>query len=153
MDAKKILIVEDDPDIIKGMAIRLRVSNYDTFSAMDAKAAVEQTIRHLPDLILLDLGLSGSGDGFTVMDRLKTDPDLASIPVIVISGRSSHENRARALTAGATAFFEKPARNDELMAAIRLCLGQPPLPVKTSPIAVAAVVASVTTAATISASA
>jgi CheY-like chemotaxis protein len=57
-------------------------------------------------------------DGFLVMERFKARPRLAGIPVIVVSARDPAVNRERALQSGASAFFQKPADNDELMAAI-----------------------------------
>jgi DNA-binding response OmpR family regulator len=123
MSNKKILIVEDDPDVRKGMHVRLQASNYDTFFAADAISSVSEARKHQPDLILLDLGLPG-GDGFTVMERFKTNPHLAVIPIIIVSARTGHDNRVRAMKAGAKAFLEKPVDNAELLAVIRQALGE-----------------------------
>jgi DNA-binding response OmpR family regulator len=117
----KILIVEDDPDIRRGLSIRLRVNNYETVFAYDGISAVAAAEREKPDLILLDLGLP-AGDGFVVMERLeKLAPN---VPVIVLSARDPLLNRERALAAGARAFLQKPAENDELLEAISSALGQ-----------------------------
>jgi DNA-binding response OmpR family regulator len=123
MSTKKILIVEDDPDVRKGMHVRLQASNYDTFFAADAISSVSEARKHQPDLILLDLGLPG-GDGFTVMERFKANPHLAVIPIIIVSARTGHDNRVRAMKAGAKAFLEKPVDNAELLAVIRHALGE-----------------------------
>jgi two-component system KDP operon response regulator KdpE len=80
MPTKKILIVEDDPDVREGMYVRLKANHYDTFVAADALTALAQTRTHLPDLIILDLGLP-AGDGFVVMERLKRVPALSLIPI------------------------------------------------------------------------
>jgi DNA-binding response OmpR family regulator len=117
----KILIVEDDPDIRRGLSIRLRVNNYETVFAYDGISAIGAAQREKPDLVLLDLGLPG-GDGFVVMERLgQLVPDL---PVIVLSARDPLLNRERSLAAGAKAFLQKPAENDELLDAICSALGQ-----------------------------
>jgi len=121
---KKILVVEDDSDTRKGYNIRLKANLYDTFLASDAITSVRMAREHEPDLIILDLGLPG-GDGFTVIDRLKISPQLAVIPIIVVSARTGLVNRARALKAGVTAFLEKPVDNAELLAVIRRTLGGP----------------------------
>ena len=63
------------------------------------------------------------GDGFVVLERLQNIDALSSVPVIVLSARDPQSNEERALKAGATAFFQKPADNDELMNAIRASLG------------------------------
>jgi DNA-binding response OmpR family regulator len=120
---KKILIIDDDSEVRLGYHVRLKANNYDTFFAADALASVTEARNHKPDLIILDLGLP-AGDGFVVMERLKTNPHLAVIPVIVVSARDPHANRDRALQAGAKAFLQKPVDNEELLAVIRQCLGE-----------------------------
>jgi two-component system KDP operon response regulator KdpE len=123
MNNKKILIVEDDPDVRKGMHVRLQANHYDTFFAADGVSAMAQAVEQQLDLVLLDLGLP-AGDGLTVVEWFKANPCLASIPIIVVSGRTGHENRVRAMKAGAKAFLEKPVDNAELLAAIRQALGE-----------------------------
>ena len=76
----------------------------------------------MPDLIILDLGLP-VGDGFVVIQRLRAIVSLAHIPIIVLSGRDPALNAERALLAGAQAFFQKPADNNVLLAAIERALG------------------------------
>jgi DNA-binding response OmpR family regulator len=129
---KKILIVEDDPDVRLGMHVRLRVNHYDTSFASDALAAVAEARKQNPDLILLDLGLP-AGDGFVVMERLKRIPAMAVIPIIVVSARDVRANQARAIKAGATAFLQKPVDNAELLAVIRQALGEPAPPEAAAP--------------------
>jgi DNA-binding response OmpR family regulator len=63
------------------------------------------------------------GDGFVVLDRLQTSDALSGVPVIVLSARDPQTNEERALKAGAAAFFQKPADNEELMNVIRVSLG------------------------------
>jgi two-component system KDP operon response regulator KdpE len=121
LDRNKILIIEDDPDLRRGLNIRLRASNYDTAFAADAVMALSIAKKEAPDLILLDLGLPG-GDGFVVLDRMKNIASLACTPVIVVSARDPKANEKRALAAGAEAFFQKPVDNDELMKAIQRAL-------------------------------
>jgi DNA-binding response OmpR family regulator len=122
MGNKKILVVEDDRDVRLGYHARLKANQYDTFFAADALTSISEARKHQPDLIILDLGLPG-GDGFVVMDRLKANMDLAMIPVIVVTA-DCNANRYRALDAGAKAFLQKPVDTEELMGAIRQCLGE-----------------------------
>jgi two-component system KDP operon response regulator KdpE len=124
MSNKKILIVEDDPDVRRGMHVRLQANHYDTFFAADGMASIAEARKHMPDLIILDLGLP-AGDGFSVMERLKANDSLALIPVIVVSARDVRANQERALKAGAKAFLQKPVANAELLAVIRQALGEP----------------------------
>jgi two-component system KDP operon response regulator KdpE len=121
---KKILIVEDDTDVRLGYHILLKANFYDTFFAADSLTAVSEARKHQPDLILLDLGLP-AGDGFVVLERLRTHTSLFVIPVIVVSGRDLRGNKERALKAGARAFVQKPWNDSELLSLIRGVLGQP----------------------------
>jgi two-component system KDP operon response regulator KdpE len=123
MHKRKILIVDDNADIRLGLHLRLKANHYDTFFAADAFSGVAEARKHLPDLILLDLGLPG-GDGFTVMERLKKVPFLAVIPVIVVSARDGLGNQKRAFEAGAKAFLQKPVNDEELLAVIRQSLDE-----------------------------
>lgn len=118
----KILIVEDDQDVRRGLNIRLRASGYDTAFAHDGISAISEARKHNPDLIILDIGLPG-GDGFLVMERLQGIASLACVPIIVLSARDPVTNKQRALDAGASAFFQKPADNDVLLGAIVKALG------------------------------
>jgi len=114
---KTILIIEDDPDVRLGYQMRLNANHYDLLFASDGYTSMVEAQKK-PDLIILDLGLP-AGDGFSVLERLQAIPHLAVIPVIVVSAREPHANKARALQAGAKAFLQKPANNDELLAIIR----------------------------------
>lgn len=122
MANKRILIVEDDRDVRLGYHIRLKANNYDTFFAADSVTSMTEARKHQPDLIILDLGLP-AGDGFIVMERLRSNTYLAAIPVIIVTGRDPWANRDKALRAGAKAFLQKPVNNDELLAVIQRCLG------------------------------
>ena len=124
MDRTKILVVDDNPTIRKGLSVRLRANDYEVLFAEDAISATAALVTERPDLVILDLGLP-AGDGFVVMERLKKNDRLASIPVIVLTGRELADNRDRALQAGATAFFQKPVDDNQLLAVIRQALGEP----------------------------
>ncbi len=122
MTQKKILIVDDDPEMRLALHIRLKANNYDVAVAVDGVSGIAETRKHMPDLILLDLGLP-AGDGFTVLERLAINDSLAHIPVIVVSGRDRAANKDRALKAGARIFLQKPVKNAELLYAIEQTLG------------------------------
>jgi two-component system KDP operon response regulator KdpE len=124
MGNKKILIVDDDPDIRLGMHVRLKANHYDTFFASDALSSMAEVRKHEPDLIVLDLGLP-AGDGYVVMERLRKFPAFAVIPIIVVSARDAHANRERAIKAGAKAFLQKPVDDAELLAVIQQALDEP----------------------------
>jgi DNA-binding response OmpR family regulator len=127
MTQKMILIVDDDPDVRVGLQVRLNANHYDVALAADGATSIIEARKHKPDLILLDLGLP-AGDGFSVLERLKVNDSLSSIPVVVLSGRDRVGNRDRALKAGAKAYLQKPMSNEKLLELIRLILDDKNLP-------------------------
>jgi two-component system OmpR family response regulator len=129
MSQKTILIVDDDPDVRLGLHVRLKANHYNVIFAGDGMASIAQARKHMPDLIILDLGLP-AGDGFSVLERLKANDSLSLIPVIVVSARDLNANMDRALKAGAKAFLQKPVDNAELLKVIRQALGEPALMTK-----------------------
>ena len=124
MNAKKIMLVEDDKDTVRAMGVRLKSQGYSLVVATDAISAISMARKEKPDLIVLDLGLPG-GDGFTVMQRIKSNYDLMLVPIIVVSARDPLVNEERALAAGAEAFLQKPVENAEFLALIERALSKP----------------------------
>lgn len=123
MDNKKILMIEDDKDFVRLLAMALRAQHYEITIAGDAVMAVNEAGKRRPDVILLDIGLP-AGDGFVVMEQLNRTPNLAGTPVIVVSARDPAMNKERAINSGAFAYLQKPADHDELLASIRQALGE-----------------------------
>ena len=121
MTKRKILVVDDDPDLLKALRLRLRANDYDITTAGDGYSAIATAQKERPDLVVLDLGLP-VGDGFVVLERLQKSNALSGVPVIVLSARDPQGNEERALKAGATAYFQKPADNEELLNVIRVSL-------------------------------
>jgi two-component system, OmpR family, KDP operon response regulator KdpE len=117
----KILIVDDDPELRMALKLRLRASQFETLSASDGYSAIALALKEQPHLIILDLGLP-AGSGFTVLKRLQENDSLSHIPVIVLTARDPQANEMRSLDAGAAAFFQKPADNNELLQVIRASL-------------------------------
>ena len=125
MNDKKLLIVDDDRDLLVGLSTRLRAQGYKVVTAPDAVTAISTAIKEKPELIILDIGLP-AGDGFAVLRRLRSLTSHATTPIIVLTARDPVTHRPRALQEGATAFFQKPADNTELLTAIRTALGETP---------------------------
>jgi len=115
--AKTVLIVEDDQDVRDGLGLRLGVE-FNTLFAMDGVSALSQARAHHPDVIVLDLGLP-AGDGMKVLGWLRDNPDLSSIPTLVLTGRDGKNVEQSAMDLGAAAFFRKPADEQDLLAEIR----------------------------------
>jgi len=114
---RKILVVDDDADLVKALGTRLRAEGFALVAAGDGVMAVAAARREKPDLILLDLGLPG-GDGYHVLERLKTLTTTSSTPIIVLSAKDPQVHEARSLSSGADAFFHKPAESATLVAAM-----------------------------------
>jgi two-component system, OmpR family, KDP operon response regulator KdpE len=119
----KILIVDDDPDLGRGLTIRLRANNYDTIQATNGGSAFAMAQEQSPNLVILDLGLP-DGDGFTVLENLQKSEILSSVPVIVLSARDPVSDERKTLNAGAFAFVQKPADNSDLLAVIRAAISE-----------------------------
>ncbi len=123
MTAKKILIIEDDKDLLRGLNVRLKATGYSTVFATDAVSAISVARKEVPDVIVLDIGLP-CGDGFTVMKRLTSLAPTSATPIVVMTGRDPEDYKDRALKAGAVAFLHKPFDHDEFLATIREALGE-----------------------------
>jgi len=119
---KLVLLVDDDNDLLVALAAPLRRQGFDVAVATDAVTAVSSAVKQPPDLVIMDIGLPG-GDGMMVMQRLHSLPRLASVPVIVLSGRDPSEHREAALAAGAAAYLAKPVTSKELLAAVVAAMG------------------------------
>ncbi len=117
MTAAKILIVDDDKDLLLALRVRLTSHGYQVLGAPDAATAILKAAQEKPDLILLDLGLPDS-NGIAVMDVVKQLSSTVNIPVIVISGRPLHIYKDAVMIAGAKDYFQKPFHNDDLIGAI-----------------------------------
>ena len=114
---KTILAVDDDLDTLIGLSIRLRAAGYHVLIAGDAANAVHSAVKDSPDLIVLDISMPG-GNGFIVLDLLKSDLATASIPVIVLTGRDAAATEEKVLAMGAAAFLRKPPDNAALLRAV-----------------------------------
>jgi two-component system KDP operon response regulator KdpE len=111
----RVLIVDDEPQILRALRINLRVRQYDVETAATGTEALEQAARHPPDLVILDLGLPDL-DGTEVIAGLR---GWTSAPIIVLSGRTDGLDKVEALDAGADDYVTKPFAMEELLARMR----------------------------------
>ncbi|MGH3034709.1 MAG: response regulator [Gaiellaceae bacterium] len=123
MAKAKIMIVDDDLDIRLLLGHRLKGEDYQAVFASDAISAVSMVRKEEPDLILLDLGLP-AGNGYIVMNRIKSMPGLSHIPIIIVTARDIRAEHEQVMRAGADAIFQKPFEYEELLAAIKSALGE-----------------------------
>jgi DNA-binding response OmpR family regulator len=119
---KKVLIIDDDADMRRGLGLRLKANRYETAFAGDGVSAVSTALKERPDLILLDLGLPG-GDGYLVMKRIRDLAPLMGVPVIVVSAREPSAHEKTSIAAGAQAYFQKPVDIEKLLTTIADAVG------------------------------
>jgi two-component system, OmpR family, KDP operon response regulator KdpE len=110
-----ILVIDDEPQIIRALRINLRVRQFEVLAASSAAEALEVAAKHPPDLVILDLGLPDM-DGVEVIHGLRGWTDA---PIIVLSGRTDSTTKVDALDAGADDYITKPFGMDELLARMR----------------------------------
>jgi len=110
-----VLVIDDEPQIVRALRINLRVRQYDVHAAGTAGEALELAARYRPDLVILDLGLPDL-DGVEVIHGLRGWTDA---PIIVLSGRADSTDKVEALDAGADDYVTKPFGMDELLARMR----------------------------------
>jgi len=123
----RILVVDDEPNILATLAPLLRSRGYEVTTAMTGRAALESVERDAPDLIVLDLGLPDM-DGVEVTRLVR---DGRATPIVVLSARGAENDKVRALDAGADDYVTKPFGTEELLARVRVALrrtDQPPPP-------------------------
>lgn len=111
----RILLCEDQDAIRRMIEALVGASGHEVIGVGTGREAVELALTEPFDVLLLDLMLPGSMDGFEVCERLRAHPGTSSLPIIVISALDDHEARARALKLGATAYYAKPFRPLELL--------------------------------------
>ena len=114
---KKVLIVEDEHELLDFMKMRLEANDYEVIGACDGKEGYEKACKEKPDLILLDLMLPKI-DGYWVCDMLKKDKRHENIPIIIITAKSGGENQKLAEECGADAYMQKPFDIEVLLAKI-----------------------------------
>jgi two-component system KDP operon response regulator KdpE len=114
----RVLVVDDEPQIRRALAINLRARGYDVELAEDGRAALDVAARSHPDVVVLDLGLPEL-DGVDVIKGLR---GWSRVPIIVLSVRDAEGDKVAALDAGADDYVTKPFGMDELLARLRAAL-------------------------------
>ena len=111
----KLLIADDDPQMLRALRITLTARGYHVVTAHDGKTALDAAITTHPDIIVIDLGMPG----LTGIEVIQAIRGWSTVPVLVVSGRSESWDKVEALDAGADDYVTKPFSADELLARIR----------------------------------
>lgn len=118
---KKILIVEDDKDIVRALSVRLKAANYEVVTAFDCIMGTQIAAKERPDLAIFDISMPG-GNGVILANRLHENSRTVGTPVIFITASKKPEIRQKAMATGAVGFFEKPYDAKELLACVESAL-------------------------------
>lgn len=128
---RRILIADDDQVILKSVGGFLQRHGYEILACQDGPTAVQTARTQKPDLALVDLGMESPRpticpifDGYTLMGWLRSMPETAKMPVIVLTGSNAPETNERCVLAGASATLHKPANMDRLLRTIRIELDE-----------------------------
>ena len=128
--ARKILVVDDEVQMVRLLASRLKGSGYEVATAYDGQQCVKMAREEKPDLVVLDLVMP-EGGGLYAFRRLKASAKTAAIPVIFITGYPTEHVEEKVLEMGAEDFVVKPFDSDDLLKKVRKALGEEPEPVGT----------------------
>jgi DNA-binding response OmpR family regulator len=122
---KKILVVDDEPDVVTLIARTLVSEGFDVVTAYDGIAALDIAETESPDIVLLDI-MMPMMSGYEVCQQLKSNPQTQSIPVIFLTSAHTPDARNKSREAGGDTLIMKPFSAAELVAQIRRSLGEPP---------------------------
>ncbi|MFN8613428.1 MAG: response regulator [Vulcanimicrobiota bacterium] len=117
-DTPKILVVDDDEHILRSLSQYLELEDFQVVSASSGPEALTLFQQEKPDLLVLDVMMPGM-DGFQVLEKLRGDPETASVPVLMLTARDQHNDILKGYQMGTTSYLVKPFNLDELVEAIR----------------------------------
>jgi two-component system alkaline phosphatase synthesis response regulator PhoP/two-component system response regulator VicR len=123
--AKRILIVDDERDIVKALTIRLQRAGYEVVTAFDGAQGIFMAHKEKPDLVLLDIRMP-AGNGFSVAEKLKQSTETLAIPVIFLTGSPEKNSEEKAMALGARFYVKKPYDPEELLDAVSRALKKEP---------------------------
>ena len=120
--AKRVLIVEDEPNIVISLEFLMQREGYDVTVAGDGEAALDRVAKETPDLVVLDVMLP-KVNGFEVCRRIRAEPRWRSVKILILTARGRDMEVAKGLGLGADAYVTKPFSTKDLVARIKQLLG------------------------------
>lgn len=121
--AKRILVVDDEQDIVKMVGLRLKANGYEVLSANDGQQGLETAQKEKPDLIILDV-MMPKMDGYKVCGLLKKDSRFAKTPIIMFTAKAQDKDKDLGREVGANAYLTKPFDPPALIAKVKELLGE-----------------------------
>ena len=118
MAKKKILVIEDEAQLVKAIEIRLKEADYQVLTAYDGVEGLEKARKEKPDLIILDLMLPKL-DGYEVCRMLKFDEKYKNVPIIILTARAQEADEKLGYKTGADAYISKPFQYEVVLAKIK----------------------------------
>jgi DNA-binding response OmpR family regulator len=123
MEKKRILLVDDEKDLVETLTFRLTTNNYEVINAYDGQEGLEKARSEKPDLIILDLMLPKM-DGYKVCGLLKSDTRYSKIPVVMFTARAQESDKQMGEEVGADAYITKPFDPKVLLTKVQELLGE-----------------------------
>jgi two-component system OmpR family response regulator len=114
MAKQRILVADNEPDLLRAIALRLKFAGYDVVVAKDGAAALELMDIERPDLALVDIRMPNM-DGHCLAQRMQENETMKSMPVIFMTGKTGEKDRLQAFAEGAAGFLTKPVESQELL--------------------------------------
>jgi DNA-binding response OmpR family regulator len=130
MAKKKILVIDDMPNIVTMVKARLEASGYEVITALDGQQGLTYANAEKPDLIILDIVMP-TGGGYSVYTRLRMSPKTRSVPVIFLTAKDKPEDVVRAYKLGAQYFVKKPYKPEMLLGTVKKVLESSEHPAQT----------------------
>jgi DNA-binding response OmpR family regulator len=106
-EGRKVLVVDDEPDVLLLCRVNLEFEGYEVIEAADGEAAMQQVRKERPDVVLLDVMMPRM-DGWQVLREIKSDDDLTSIPVVMLTAKVQDQDQIRGWSEGAADYITKP---------------------------------------------
>jgi DNA-binding response OmpR family regulator len=121
MKKRRVVIIEDEPNIVLSLEFLLQREGYETASATDADTGLALVRQMRPDVVLLDI-MMPKRNGYELCQAIKADPELRSIAIVMVSARGQEVEVLKGLELGASAYVTKPFGNAEILEAVRAVL-------------------------------
>ena len=114
---KRLLVVDDEPNLLRAVAVCLRAEGYEVATARSGAEALVRVAESVPDLVVSDIRMPGM-DGFQLARQLRTNPRTSLVPVVFLTAKDERADRLAGLRAGVDAYLTKPFEPDELVVVI-----------------------------------